>query len=71
MAKNPPKNNARKGAVKSRSQSLNPKTGLWTKRDTSTGKFMDVKTSGGKFKGVSKEKQFFIQPGLKSQAIFF
>ncbi|WP_334160368.1 hypothetical protein [Muricomes intestini] len=56
MAKNPPKNNARKGAVKGRSQSLNSKTGLWTKRDTKTGKFMDVKTSGGKFKGVSKEK---------------
>ncbi len=56
MAKNPPKNGARKGAVKGRSQSHNPKTGLWTKRDTSTGKFMDTKTTGGKFKGVRKEK---------------
>jgi hypothetical protein len=48
--------NARKGAVKQRSQVLNPKTNLYVKRDTETGKFMDVKTSGGKFKGVRKEK---------------
>jgi hypothetical protein len=57
MAKNKPVgDNARKGAVKQRSQVLNPKTNLYVKRDTETGKFMDVKTSGGKFKGVSKEK---------------
>lgn len=56
MATNPPKDNSRKGAVKGRSQSKNPKTGLWTKRNKATGKFMDVKTSGGKFKGVRKEK---------------
>lgn len=56
MAKNPPKDNSRKGAVKQRSQIKNPKTGLWTKRDSKTGKFMDVKTTGGKFKGVRKEK---------------
>ncbi|WP_438712035.1 hypothetical protein ACSTS3_06120 [Aquimarina muelleri] len=57
MAKNKPTgDNARKGAVKKRSQVLNPKTKLYVKRDTETGKFMDVKTSGGKFKGVRKEK---------------
>lgn len=58
MAKNNPTgDNARKGAVKERSQVLNPHTGLWTKRDTNTGKFMDVKTSSEKpFKGVTKEK---------------
>ncbi|MCK1248879.1 hypothetical protein ACRPMK_05830 [Streptococcus uberis] len=56
MATNPPKGGGRNGAVKGRSQSYNPKTGLFTKRDTSTGKFIDVKTSGGKFKGVRKEK---------------
>ena len=44
------------GAVKGRSQSVNPKTGLSTKRDTATGRFMDVKTTGGSFKGVRKEK---------------
>lgn len=48
--------NRRHGAVKERSQVLNPKTGLYVKRDANTGKFMDVKTSGGKFKGVRKEK---------------
>tara|TARA_R110000822_G_scaffold171571_2_gene311322 strand:- start:798 stop:971 length:174 start_codon:yes stop_codon:yes gene_type:complete len=57
MAKNPPRgDNARKGAVKGRSQVLNPKTKLYVKRDTETGRFMDVKTTGGKFKGVRKEK---------------
>ncbi|MDB0600273.1 hypothetical protein PL373_03775 [Tenacibaculum maritimum] len=48
--------NRRHGAVKQRSQVKNPKTGLWIKRDSETGKFMDVKTSGGKFKGVTKER---------------
>lgn len=57
MAKNNPTgDNARKGAVKDRSQVQNPKTGLYVKRDTQTGRFMDVKTTGGKFKGVRKEK---------------
>ena len=57
MAVNKPTgDNARKGAVKKRSQVQNPKTELWTKRDAETGRFMDVKTSGGKFKGVRKEK---------------
>lgn len=57
MAKNPPTgDNARKGAVKGRSQVLNPKTKLYVKRDVETGRFMDVKTTGGKFKGVRKEK---------------
>jgi hypothetical protein len=56
MATNKPVgDNARKGAVKQRSQVLNPKTNLYVKRDTETGKFMDVKTTGGKFKGVTKE----------------
>ena len=57
MAKNKPiGDNARKGAVKQRSQVLNPKTNLYVKRNAETGHFMDVKTSGGKFKGVRKEK---------------
>lgn len=57
MAKNPPKDNSRIGAVRKRSQTYNPKTKLWVKRDTTTGKFIDVKTSDNKpFKGVSKEK---------------
>jgi hypothetical protein len=58
MATNKPVgDNARKGAVKQRSQVLNPKTNLYVKRDTETGKFMDVKTTGGKFKGVTNENK--------------
>lgn len=57
MAKNKPTgDNARKGAVKNRSQVLNPHTSLYVKRHGDTGQFMDVKTSGGKFKGVRREK---------------
>lgn len=57
MATNPPSGDGhRNGAVRNRSQTFNPKTELWTKRDAETGRFMDVKTTGGKFKGVRKEK---------------
>lgn len=57
MATNKPTgDNSRIGAVKDRSQVLNPKTGLYVKRDTNNGQFMDVKTTGGKFKGIRKEK---------------
>jgi hypothetical protein len=45
----------RKGAVDNRSQFQAP-NGNWVKRDVDTGRFMDQKTSGGKFKGVRKEK---------------
>lgn len=57
MATNKPiGDNSRIGAVKDRSQVLNPKTDLYVKRDTNNGQFMDVKTTGGKFKGVRNEK---------------
>ena len=58
MAKNKPYgDNARVGAVKGRSQVYNPNTDSWVKRDTTTGRFMDVKTSSNSpFKGVRKEK---------------
>jgi hypothetical protein len=46
----------RLGAVRDRSQVQNPKTGQWVKRDTNTGRFMDVKQDGTKFKGVRREK---------------
>lgn len=55
MAKNGPYGRGREGAIDNRSQFLNPITGLYQKRDTETGRWMDVKTSGGKFKGVRKE----------------
>ena len=57
MAKNDPVgDNARRGAVKDRSQVQNPQNGNWTKRDTNTGRFMDQKQDGTPFKGVRKEK---------------
>lgn len=57
MAKNGPTGDGhRNGAVKKRSQVLNPKTNQYVKRDTETGRFMDVKNDGTKFKGVRKEK---------------
>lgn len=57
MATNPPSGDGhRNGAVKGRSQVYNPKTGLYVKRDSETGRFMDVKQDGTPFKGVRKEK---------------
>ena len=57
MAKNKPYGDgARKGAVKNRTQVLNPKTGQWVKRNAENGQFMDVKQDGSKWKGVRKEK---------------
>lgn len=56
MATNPPSGDGhRNGAVKGRSQFQAP-NGNYVKRDTATGRFMDQKTSGGKFKGVRTEK---------------
>lgn len=56
MAKNGICGKGREGAVDNRSQAYNPVNQLWVKRDSETGRFMDVKTSGGTFKGVRKEK---------------
>jgi hypothetical protein len=57
MATNPPKgDDHRIGAVRDRSQTQTP-SGNWVKRDASTGRFMDVKTTDKTpFKGVRKEK---------------
>ena len=55
VAKNGPRGAGRIGAVKGRTQTRNPKTGLWTKRDSASGRFKDVKQSGGAFKGVRRE----------------
>ncbi len=46
----------RNGAIKERSQTYNPKTENWVKRDRETGQFIDVKSDGKPFKGVTKEK---------------
>lgn len=57
MAKNAPnRDNRRVGAVRGRSQTRTL-SGHYVKRDTDTGRFMDVKTSDKEpFKGVRKEK---------------
>ena len=54
MAKNTG-DNSRIGAVKDRSQFRAP-NGNYVKRNESNGQFMAQKTSGGKFKGVRKER---------------
>jgi hypothetical protein len=57
MAKNPPIGyNARRGAVRDRSQLFNPHNESWTKRNSDTGRFMDHKKDGEPFKGVRKER---------------
>ncbi len=58
MAKNnPPGDGHRNGAVRDRSQTQTP-SGHWVKRDTDTGRFLDVKTSDKTpFKGVRREKK--------------
>lgn len=56
MAKNPPKGPGRRGAIKDSSQVYNPKIERYVKRDTDTGRFMDVKSDDKPFKGVRKEK---------------
>lgn len=57
MAVNKPYgDNHRIGMIKGRSQTYNTQNGLYVKRDLNTGRFIEVKTTGGKFKGVKKEK---------------
>lgn len=57
MAKNPPVGDGhRQGAVRERSQTHNPRTERWVKRDTDTGRFIDQKANSAPFKGVRKER---------------
>ncbi len=56
MEKNPPSGDGhRKSAVKQRTQTYNPRTRQYVKRDSDTGRFIDVKQDGKPFKGISKE----------------
>ena len=55
MAKNGEPGKGRVGAVRQRSQTLNPVTKTWTKRGPD-GQFMDGKKDGTPFKGVRKER---------------
>jgi len=56
MAKNKEAGKGRVGAVKDRTQ-FKTKSGHWAKRDTSTGKILNVKSDSSPFKGVTKEKK--------------
>lgn len=58
MARNTGKD-SRRGQVNSRTQLLNPLTEHYIKRDSITGRFMDVKSDDNPFKGVAKEKISF------------
>jgi hypothetical protein len=54
MAKNTGRG-SRVGAVRGRTQ-VKTSSSTWTKRDSSTGRFVQAKKSAGSFKGVRKEK---------------
>lgn len=54
MAKNTGRG-SRAGAVTGRSQVRSSSSGMWVKRDTTTGRFIQAKKSGGDFKGVRHE----------------
>lgn len=57
MATNPPKgDNHRHGAVRERSQVFNPRNERFVERNTTTGRFINVKSNETPFKGVRKEK---------------
>jgi hypothetical protein len=57
MATSPPTADGhRNGAVRDRSQTYNPVTQQWVKRDTETGKFMATKKDGDPSKGVRSKK---------------
>lgn len=57
MAKNGPRGGGREGMVDNRTQFYNSNTGLWQKRNTENGQWMDIKTTGDKFKGIRKENK--------------
>ena len=50
----------RNGPVKDRTQVYNPVTGNYVKRDSSSGKFIDVKSDGKAFKGVTRKSKITI-----------
>ena len=57
MAKNAPVGDGhRMGAVRQRTQTVTS-SGHYVKRDTETGRFMDVKSDKTPFKGVRREKK--------------
>lgn len=60
----------RKGAVKGKSQTYNPVTGQYVKRDTATGRFEATKKDGSPFKGVTKEKvTILVNPNIPRETM--
>lgn len=58
MSKNGERGDGRRvGAVKGRSQALNPKTKRYVKRDEKTGRIIDMKADRTPFKGVRVRKK--------------
>jgi hypothetical protein len=56
MAKNPPSGDGHRiGAIRARSQFQLPNR-HWAKRDTTTGRIIDVKSDETLFKGVRRER---------------
>lgn len=55
MAKNPPWGAGRIGTVKKRDQVFSRQNRRWTKRDLTSGQFMDQKGDWSPFKGVHKK----------------
>ncbi|MFN0177007.1 MAG: hypothetical protein ACKVU0_20365 [Saprospiraceae bacterium] len=51
---------SRKPVLKGFSQVFNPATGNYLKRDTETGKFIEVKKDGKPFEGIPKEKAIVL-----------
>lgn len=57
MATNPPRGDGhRNGAVRDRSQVFNPQIQRWVKRDSETGRFINVKADADPYKGVRRER---------------
>jgi hypothetical protein len=58
MAKNGKTNDRHlEDTIKQRSQTFNPSTERWVKRDTETGRFMGQKSDNKPFKGVREENK--------------
>ena len=58
MATNPPYgDNHRNEAARSRSQTFNPRTQQFVKRNAEKGCFMDVKQNGSPFKGGGRKEK--------------
>lgn len=61
MATNGKPGKGRQGAVRNRVQYYNPKTNKWVKADRDSHTFLNVKSDGTPFKGVTK-KAIHIEP---------